>query len=103
MLFGRVLLDNDDWSIDVGLLGGMKVTKKSLGSTRRVPAEFRLYFQRMIETLGKQGVFIDPEDETFEELAEDFAAAVFDSGDRQQDFFDAYPAEEKAKQYLEPD
>ncbi len=92
MLFGRVLLDNDDWSIDVGLLGGMKVTKKS-----------RLYFLRMIETLGKHGVFIDPEDETFEELAEDFAAAVFDSGDRQQDFFDAYPAEEKAKQYLEPD
>ena len=76
-LFGRILLDNADWLITAGLLGGIKITLKNRGLTRRANRGERRYLMEILESLRAVGVPIERGSEPIEVVLDDFASAVF--------------------------
>lgn len=101
MIFGRVILDNNDWLVAAGLLGGMEITLKSRGLTRRVPNPQRRYFFRLIEALKNTGVPIVVGSQPVEQAAEDFAEAMFGGELTQTAYFLALTPEQHAEHYID--
>lgn len=99
-MFGRILLDNADWLITAGLLGGIKITLKNRGLTRRANRGERRYLMEVLESLRAVGVPIERGSEPIEVVLDDFASAVFGGDARWSAFFTIVPPEEKARNYI---
>ncbi len=99
-MIGRILLDNESWLITLGLFGGIKVTLKNRGLTRRANRGERRYLMEMVETLEAAEIPIEPGGEPVEDMLNDFASAVFGGEARWTAFFALKPPNEKARNYI---
>jgi len=80
-MFDRVLLDNEDWRITMGLTGIYKVLWKIRGVVRKVSREESRHFLRVVESASDLGIPIEPGNQNFQSLASDFAEALVGNGD----------------------
>jgi hypothetical protein len=79
-MIGRILLDNDDWLVTAGLLGGIKVVLKSRNLTYKAKTTERRHLMDTVELLKDAGVSIEPENIELQELHQMFAEAVASRG-----------------------
>ena len=98
-MFGRVLLDNDDWLVTLGLLGSLRVTLKWREITRKARPIEKKYFSELIAILSANGVPIEPGNATLEQAIIDFADAMFGGDAHWRSYFD-HPPSETAQDYL---
>lgn len=98
-MFGRVLLDDADYLVVMGLLGGLKITLKHRGLTRRCNPAEKAYFTQLVEALQRQGVPIEPGSEALQDAIHDFAGAVMGGDARWRAYFQTDPPDIRAKDY----
>ena len=99
-MFYRYLLDNEDFAVVLGPLGGLKITLKSRQMTRKCSLEERRYFFSLIEALKKNGMPIEPSNRDFENVVEEFASAAILPGTATwRAFFTVVPPEVMADSY----
>jgi hypothetical protein len=97
MLLSRVLFDDGDYVLQVGLFGGMAVYSKNLERSFRPPSDERAYFRELCDELEKRQIPISPDSKGFREACEDFCdAATRPRNSAGWRAYFRYPASQKA-------
>ena len=87
-MLGRILLDDNDFLVTAGLLGGIKVTLKSRGVTIRASKPERIKLLNVLDELKRRGHSVDPKSKEFEKIISDFSEALWGRGNyRWQAYF----------------
>jgi hypothetical protein len=86
-MIGRILLDDEDWTVTLGLLGGLRVTLKWRNLTIKASKGERDYLLAMIDEFKKCGIPISPDSEILADLLRDFSEAVFSRNGARWDVF----------------
>lgn len=76
----RTLLDNDDWFITVGSLGGITVTLKHRRMRVKATRAERLHLLETFKELQVRGIPIEPGNESVESVLDEFSEALFSRG-----------------------
>jgi|SaaInlStandDraft_3_1057020.scaffolds.fasta_scaffold22885_1 hypothetical protein len=79
-MFSRILLDNDDFLVTSGLLGGIKVTFKSRGITVKADRSEKIKLLNVLDELKQRGYSAAPESKEFERIISDFSEALLGRG-----------------------
>ena len=79
-MFSRILLDNDNFLVTSGLLGGIKVTFKSRGTTVRANRSERARLLDVLDELKKRGFSEESKSKEFERIISDFSEALSGRG-----------------------
>jgi hypothetical protein len=96
----KLLLDDEDFRVTVGLLGGISVMVKHRQLTVKALKEERAYLLDILGHLERSGTAITPTSEITKEVIRDFADAVAGRGGwTWQLFFTQSPAQLKADEY----
>lgn len=100
MLFGRILLDDENWQVCAGLLGGIEVTLKWRGLKKRAVRGERVFLLDVMDELKRHGVRIEPGEPVVAEALEEFADAVFGGDARWRAYFLGMTPQETAHMHL---
>ncbi len=76
-MFGHVLLDDDDFRVELGPLGGVTVLIKHRGTSVKVPAEYARHFSQTLEELDRLGHPPVGNTELMGQLCSEFVEAIF--------------------------
>jgi len=98
-MFGKILLDDDDWLVTVELTGRVSVTLKTSGYTREVSKEEGVHFISVLESAAGLGVSIESGDEDFAEMVRDFTESFLDNGNSTWKTYFQTPPDEVALRY----
>lgn len=75
-MWARKILDNEDWLVTVGPLGGVRATDKVNGTYKKGTAAQNAFFHRAIRRLQDHGIPIEPKNEIFEKLVGRMCVAI---------------------------
>jgi hypothetical protein len=79
-MFDRILLDNDDFLVTSGLLGGIKATLKSRGITVKADRPEKIKLLNVLDELKQRGYSVAPESKEFERIISGFSEALLGRG-----------------------
>ncbi len=80
-MLNRVLLDDEDFRLELGFFGGVTAFLKHRGMSRKAPKECADHLKATIDELERRGVDISPTSDALTELFNDFVEAIFTSPD----------------------
>jgi hypothetical protein len=98
-MFDRILLENEDLLLSCSLLGRYKIYLKSRKFSHKASKSEGLHFLRTIECMSDLGIKIEPGNEKYEFMAQDFCFAVLGAGDANWKVYFNYPPHELAQRY----
>ena len=102
-MMGRILLENDEWLVSAGLLGGITVRLKPRGISIKASSAERRHLMDTLDLLKARGSNLDPTNRSLQDLLQAFAEAVVGRGDaRWQAYFEYQSPEEVATTYAAP-
>ena len=84
---GRLLYEDENVKLDAGMFGGITVTDKNFGNSRKLVVEERRWVSDAIETARKNGVPIEPDIPALNRFFEQVGQAVTVGGARWRAFF----------------